>query len=204
VSNPEDPKSSEPPRRVKRYEDDEPPSESKSQALIAWVMLVVIAVLGTFLYFGFQKAKVEAKKKAEEATRLAAEQSRADSLQRAVDDSLRAVRADSLAKIAPKKPAAPPPGATPTAGGAETPPPPEKHYGIDVGTYLSEDRANAEQAKIQAAASLSGKVMPVTEDGVTSYRVVMGDFTSKGDAEKKANELIAASQAREARVIPLK
>ena len=46
--------------------------------------------------------------------------------------------------------------------------------------------------------------MPVTEDGVTSYRVVMGDFTSKGDAEKKANELIAASQAREARVVPIK
>ena len=203
MSNPEDPKSSEPPRRVKRFEDEEAPSENKSQAIIAWVMLLVIAALGTFLFFGFQKAKVEAKKKADETAKAAAEQARADSLQRAVEDSLRAVRADSLAKIAPKKTATPPPGqnagVTPVAE-----PPPVKHYAIDVGTYLSEDRANAEQAKIQAAASITGKVVPVTEDGVTSYRVVMGDFTSKGDAEKKANELIAASQAREARVIPVK
>ena len=102
MSNPEYPKSSEPPPRVKRYEDEEPPSQSKSQALIAWVMLVVIAVLGTFLYIGFREGEGRVQEEAaEEATRLAAEQSRADSLQR-VRRLARAVRADSLAKIAPR------------------------------------------------------------------------------------------------------
>ena len=44
----------------------------------------------------------------------------------------------------------------------------------------------------------------MTEDGVTSYRVVLGEFDSRAAAEKKANDLIVAQTIREAKVFKLK
>jgi len=225
VSNPEDKKSSKPPgdvpsgyvspklRSKMNLDDDEPDEGSGSKAanVIALVMLVAIVVLGTIFWTSLQRSKAEAKVKATQAAKLAAETARTDSLAKAYQDSIFAARADSTAKAEAKKPK-PKPGTTPTAtanpGGQPTapaaPPPPPTKFGIDVGSFLSQDRANAEQGKLQTSTSLPARVVPTSEDGGTSYHVVIGEFTNRKDAEKKANDLIVAQTIREAKVTKLK
>lgn len=191
------------PLRPGRYDDEEEKGSSKAQAAVGWIMLVATLALAGSLYVMIQRSTAQDKAKKAEAAKLAAEQARADSVLKHAQDSIAAWRSDSLAKIAPKvKP--PAPGQASTAGGAEEPPPPPEHFGIDVGTFLSEDRANAEVAKLQGSTGLPVQVQPVTQDGVTSFRVVLGDFTSRGTADEKATELIVARSVREAKVIKLK
>jgi hypothetical protein len=196
------------PLRPSRFEEDEEEQGgSKAQAAIAWVMLAAILALGGGLYVMIQKSTAEEKAKKVEAAKVAAKQAEADSILKVQQDSLAAIsarRADSLAKLQPKKPA---PGATASAGatGGETaPPPPPSHFGIDIGTFLSEDRAKTEVEKLKGSTGLPVESQPVTADGVTTYRVVVGDFSSKATAEEKANELILSKAVREARVLKLK
>lgn len=194
--------------RAKMSGGDDEYETPKSHNLMATIMLLAaVAMIGALVAM-IGNAKKQEKIKAQQVAKAAAAQAHADSLAKAVQDSLMAARADSVAKYDakhPKKKTPPAPGgpAAKGAGGAnEPPPPPPAHYGIDVGTFLNKERAAAEQAKF-AASGLSGQVMDVTQDGVTSYRVVMGDFTSKADASKKADELVAAG-ARQATVTKLK
>ena len=183
---------------------------SHASNVMAVVMLIAIVVLGTLFYVSVQRNKVAEKAKKEAADKAAAQQAAADSIAKHQQDSLFAARSDSLAKLEakkPKKPAAAAGAAGTAAGGAAapaTPPPPPTKYGIDVGTFLNEERANSEQSKLQSSTGLSGKVTPVTEDGVTSYRVILGEFSSKAEADKKANDLIVGQAVREAKVIKLK
>ncbi len=196
-------------RSKMRFEDDELEEPKSNVAnIIAVVMAVGILVLGGLFFVSYQKSKTEEKTKAEATAKAAAEQAQADSISKATEDSVFAARQDSLKKFAPKTPpkaAAAPGGATAAAGGAAaTPPPPPSKFGIDVGTFLNQDRANAEQTKLQGSTGLTAKVTPVSDGGVTSYRVVLGEFSSKAEAEKKANALIVSQAIREAHVIKLK
>lgn len=216
MSNPEDKKSSKlpgdvsPKLRSKMNLDDEldDSSGSKVANILALVMLVAIVVLGAIFWTSVQHSKAEATKKAAAEAKLAAEQARTDSLAKAEQDSIFAAKADSTAKVEAKKPKPKP--TTPTAqdatppGGEATPPPPPTKFGIDVGSFLTQDRANAEQGKLQTSTSLPARVVPANEDGGTSYHVVIGEFTSRKDAEKRANELIVAQTIREAKVTKLK
>ena len=207
------PQSSLPPTLRNKMQFDEDVEEPKSNVanIIAIVMAIGIVVLGGLFFMSYQKDKVESKTKAAAAAKAAAEQARADSLSKAEQDSVFAARQDSLAKAAPKKPAksaAAAGGATAggaSAGGAAaTPPPPPSKFGIDVGTFLNQDRANAEQTKLQGSTGLTAKVTPFNDGGVPSFRVVLGEFSSKAEAEKKANDLIVSQAIREAHVIKLK
>ena len=224
VPNPDDPKTSPPdpkppggggympPRvRAKLYDELEDEEEKKSksvQNIVGILMLVLVVGLGGLLMVMMNRGQAEEKRKAaEDAKRVAAEHA-ADAIRTHAEDAARAYRADSLAKNAPKLPPTPAggtaaagtPGATPTEA---APPPEPTHYGIAVGTFLTQERANQEQAKLQGSTGLGGAVSEVKQDGVTQYRVVIGDFTNKGEADKKANELIVAATVREARVIKL-
>ena len=76
-------------------------------------------------------------------------------------------------------------------------------FGVAVGTYMDEDRANAERTKLVASTSLPARVVPVTENDVTMYRIVMGSFESKQKAERTASSLIERGLVDEARVVPL-
>jgi cell division protein FtsN len=197
--------------RSKMNLDDEPDESSgnKMANIIALVMLVAIVVMGSFFFTALQRSKADAKVKAAAATKAAAAQAVKDSLDKAQQDSVFAARSDSTAKADAKNPKPKPP-ATTTAGGssapptASTPPAPVTKFGIDVGSFLTQDRANAEQTKLQASTSLSARVVPKSEDGGTSYHVVLGEFTSRKDAEKKANDLIVAQSVHEATVTKLK
>jgi len=224
VSNPEDKKTSNPAGddpnsgrlpptlRSKMSLDDEPEETANSNAanIIGIVMLVAIVALSAIFWVSFQKSKVEDKAKTAAAAKATADQALADSLAKVQADSLFAARQDSLNKIAAKLPKPKPTpaagaGGTATAGGdAAAPPPPASKFGIDVGSFLSQDRASSELGKLQGSTSLAGRVVPKTEDGGTAYHVVIGEFTNRKEAETKANALIVAATIREATVTKLK
>lgn len=213
-TNPE-PGSYMPPKlRGKMNLDDEPEDTGNSKVanILGVVMLVAIVGLSALFWTSFQHQKVADKAKAAAEAKATAQQAEADSLAKRQADSLFAARQDSVTayeKLHPK-PKTPAPtaaaggGATGTPDAAAAPPPPPTKFGIDVGSFLTQDRASSEQSKLAGSTSLPGRVVPKTEDGGTAFHVVIGEFTSKKDAEKKANELIVAQTIREATVTKLK
>jgi cell division septation protein DedD len=80
---------------------------------------------------------------------------------------------------------------------------PQGVFGVAVGTYLDEDRANQEMTKLIASTKLPAQVLTVTEDGTSLYRLVMGSFESRQKAERSASSLIERGLVDEARVVPL-
>lgn len=223
MSNPEDKQTSKPPGedpssaklpptlRSRMNLDDEPEDTGNNMAnIIGIVMLVAIVALSAFFWISFQKSKSEEKAKAAAAAKATAEQARADSISSAEKDAIQKAFVDSVAAYELKHPA---PKPKPTAaqstpagpgGGTDAAPPPASKFGIDVGSFLTQDRANSELGKLQSSTSLSGRVVPKSEDGGTAYHVVLGEFASRKEAETKANALIVASTIREATVTKLK
>jgi cytoskeletal protein RodZ len=76
-----------------------------------------------------------------------------------------------------------------------------KRYGVVVGTYLDQERATSEAARIGAAAKLPFRTMTVQEDGAAVYRVVLGRFDTNTAAEHAATDLIVKGLSNEARVV---
>jgi hypothetical protein len=76
-----------------------------------------------------------------------------------------------------------------------------KRYGVVVGTFLDQERATSEAARIGAAAGLPFRTMTVQEDGAAVYRVVLGHFDTNTAAEHAATDLIVKGLANEARVV---
>jgi cell division protein FtsN len=69
-----------------------------------------------------------------------------------------------------------------------------------VGTYLNEERANAERTRLAEATGLSGRVV-TSESG--DFQVVLGSFANRAAADRKGEELISKGQVSEALVVPL-
>jgi cell division protein FtsN len=78
-----------------------------------------------------------------------------------------------------------------------------QRFGVAVGTYLNEERADQERVKLVASTSLPARVVTVTEDDVAMYRLVMGAFESRQSAERMASSLIERGLVDEARVVQL-
>lgn len=116
--------------------------------------------------------------------------------------------AGSGATAAATKPAAKPKPIAPASGGAgagaaaaapkETARGP---YGIDAGSYIAEDRAGSEQARLATATGLAGRVVSA-DDG--TFHVVLGSFASRAAAEKASDPLLAKGILSEARIVPIK
>ena len=87
-------------------------------------------------------------------------------------------------------------GMQPAAAGPAT-------YGIVVGTYMNEARASSERGKIREATKLASRVMTVTEDNVTMYRVVVGNYADRSAAEHAASDLVQRGLVEEARVVAM-
>jgi len=180
--------------------------------IIVGVVVLAIVVGGVM----FMRSAAKAQKLKEDAAAAAA--ARADSLANlARMDSLRvAAQADSVARaaadsVARKQGKLPPKGATAastpsgsaaSSGGtaAATPPPEPKTdgFGIGVGTFLDEARAKSELDRLSGSTSLAGLVAP-TKDG--SFQVILGKFSSRGAADKKAVALADSGLVREAHVV---
>ena len=72
-----------------------------------------------------------------------------------------------------------------------------------VGTYLNEERAGQEREKLVASTQLPAQLLTVTENDVALFRLVMGSFVSRLQAERMASSLIERGLVDEARVIAL-
>src|SRR5262245_45413026 len=94
-------------------------------------------------------------------------------------------------------------GAGASGDGANAAPAGPPTYGIAVGTYMNESRATSERSKLREATKLSSRVMTVTEDNVSMYRVVVGSYTDRTAAERVASDLVQRGLVEEARVITM-
>jgi cell division septation protein DedD len=197
------------------------------------IMLAVLVIGGGIALFAAMRSGAAKEKAAvEEKARVAAAAALADSIAAVAHaDSMR-VAADSIAaaaamtgktvkptagatKTKPSPVAAARPTTTPagtpkaaTASAAAPAPAVPKvvekgPFGLDVGTYLVEDRANGEQARLAAATGLPGKVVTKNEDGGDVYHVVLGSFATRAAAERKAEALVAKGQVNQARPVSL-
>jgi hypothetical protein len=176
---------------------------------ILLVLLVIGGGAGLFVTMrsGAARQKVEAERIARAKSAAAAAESTASA---AKIDSMRAVvaarvAADSAAgktttatttsTTAAPRPAAG--GATasrassspPASGGDAAPAVPrvvEKGpFGLDVGTFLAEDRATSELTRLATTTGLKGRVVTRNEDGGDVYHVILGSFPTRGAADKR-------------------
>lgn len=108
-------------------------------------------------------------------------------------------------KSATAKPAAPRShvAATTTPTPAPSAEPAPQTFGIIVGTFLNQDRANEESAALATKSSLPSRVQSVTEDGTGVFRVVLGRFGDRTKAEEAASDLVGRGVINEARVTTL-
>lgn len=213
--------------REKLMEGDDkewtPSSSSPLPGIIGTIVIVGILAV-TFMWWQSSTKKQEAAKAAAEAAAARADSivtaARAESIA-TVARADSAARADSLLAHGGKRPK---PAATASAPAAKSTPsaakpatsagtpgtpaapaapkaPPSDGFGIAVGQFMLEDRANSEKDKLAASTGLAGKVVPVDDGGTTVYRVILGKWSSRGPAEKKATDLIDSSYVHEARVV---
>jgi cell division protein FtsN len=182
-------------------------------ALILGLLVVALAVVG----MGIMRSNAEKKRLAgiahADSVRAAIA---ADSAAAVMRDSLRAdsIRTAAMPKPSPKPGATPAPGSSasrtapkPGAGGATAtttttaPPAPTKHYGLIVGEYIDETKANEVKDQLTASTSLPGRVVSV--DNGNAFRVILGSFDGKAAADKAAGELSSKGLVSEARVTVL-
>lgn len=213
--------------------DAEGPRQGGSPLIgIILAVLVIGGGIGLFatMRAGVAKEKAAAQESARLAAEAAVAESiaavaRADSLRLARVDSTGGASAQgtaskppagaSASKSAPVATARPtdrparatPPSTTKPVGdgaAAAAPKVVEKGpFGLDVGTFLVEDRANSEQVRLATATGLAGRVVTRNEDGGDVYHVVLGSFATRAAAEKRAEALVAKGQVNQARPIPL-
>ena len=79
----------------------------------------------------------------------------------------------------------------------------ESHFGVGVAAYLDADRARVEKDRLSRDTTLPGQVVPFRDGGTTMYRVVVGRWSTSGDAEKAANALMERGLINEARVVQI-
>ena len=119
--------------------------------------------------------------------------------------------ASAMGGPAPSTPAAPPVSSPPplsTSGATSRSPAssgapsvPSGSFGIVVGTFLNETRANAERGRLAEATGHGTRGIALAEDTVTMYRVVVGSFADRASAERAASELVQQGVVTEARVV---
>jgi cell division protein FtsN len=76
-------------------------------------------------------------------------------------------------------------------------------YGIAIGNFLDEGRANQESARLSGLTGMPGRILSYTDDGAPMFRVILGNFSDEAAAERAADHLLARPGVREARVVVL-
>jgi cell division septation protein DedD len=76
-------------------------------------------------------------------------------------------------------------------------------YGIAIGNFLDEERANQESARLGDLTGLPGRIVRYTDDGTPMFRVILGNFTDEAAAEHAADRVLAKPGVREAHVVVL-
>jgi sporulation related protein len=219
------------PRLRDKLGDPDPGAPKEGPA--PWVGIVLVLLViggGAGLFVTMRSGAAKQKADAEQASHARATEAAAESTANAAKiDSMRAVvAARAAADSAAGKPSAaaaqtgapaksPAAGgtatssraaaATPPAGGDAAPATPkvvEKGpFGLDVGTFLAEERATSELARLSTATGLKGKVVTRNEDGGDVYHVVLGSFATRGAADKRAESLVARALVNQAQSVSL-
>jgi len=207
---------------------DEPEEETPREGPPPWVGIVLaVLVIGggaglfTVMRSGAAKQKAEAERIARERAAVAAAESTANA---ARIDSMRAVAkaaADSLAKLGKGQPAGAAAGSRPASSGATAPSraaaaPTESEpaaaepavvekgpFGIDVGSFLAQERAASELAQLTTSTGLKGSVVAKDEGGGALYHVVLGSYSTRAAAVKRAESLFARGLVQQAVVVSL-
>lgn len=104
--------------------------------------------------------------------------------------------APAVAPVTPESP--------PASSDSVAPLPPAQSFGIAVGTYLNEGRANAERTRLGESTKLDTRVVTVAEDTVSMYRVVVGTYGDRTSAERAASDLVQRGLVLEARVVAVR
>ena len=212
------------PRLRAKLGDEEPgrPQEGPP-AWIGIVLAVLVIVGGAGLFVAMRTGAAKEKADAERIAHEKQVAAQAESLANVAKlDSMRIANrlADSLAHVgkpvtktpAPKAPTPTASAPKPSAGASAAAPktaapaapvaakPAEKGpFGLDVGTFLDEDRAKTELEKLSAATGLKGTV--IARDDV--FHVVLGSFPTRSAADKRAEALVAKSLVSQAESISL-
>jgi len=201
------PKSDPQPPQPKTPLDFDDDLEDHGSPAMAFGMIAAILVIVAFVTFGMiQRGKQEAHEA--EAAAAAEEQQRAeeeappdsaalDSLARVARETREAREAEE-AKAAADAAKAAQAAAQPAPVATITEPP---KFGIQVGSFLFEDRANEVLSGLTSTAGVEGRIVP-GDDG--SFAVVLGPFDSRNAAEAKGTELLEKGAVTESRVVPIK
>ena len=70
-----------------------------------------------------------------------------------------------------------------------------------VGTYLVSDRAHEERDRVAGLTPFPCKVLKGHEDGAEVFRVLVGPFATRQEAEAASEQLSATGAVNEARVV---
>ncbi len=76
-------------------------------------------------------------------------------------------------------------------------------YALEVGQYIDFDRALDERDRLQALTGFEGWVVPSSQNGGTTYRIVLGVYRSYGRAQGAANMLLRSRTLKSVTVVPL-
>jgi hypothetical protein len=93
------------------------------------------------------------------------------------------------------------PDSSPSEGATPANPPIVRHYRVIVGTYLVPDRAQEERDHVAGLTPFPCKVLKGHEDGAEVFRVLVGPFVTRGEAEAASEQLSATGGVSEARVV---
>jgi hypothetical protein len=170
------------------FDDEEP--QDKTTNLLAIGMLAAIVIIGGILAYSMMNS---GKSGEGEGHTASAEETPAE--EPAPPDS---AAMDSTAMAEQQKPPEPPKPEPKQPEPAATPAPEPTAFGVQVGSYLFEDKANEVLAALSASASVAGKVVPTSDGG---FAVVLGPFDSRSAAEAKGTALLESGAVSESRVI---
>lgn len=98
----------------------------------------------------------------------------------------------------PNEPA-PTPSAPAPAPAVET----GSFFGVQVSQFGDAARANAEKDRVARTTGVPTRVIPMTEAGVTLYRVVVGPWSSAADADQAMNALLENGSINSGRVVTI-
>ena len=214
------------PRLREKLDESQGDAPRQGGSPVVGIVLAVLVIGGGIgLVAAMRGGAAKEKAAAQRRAQLAAQAAVAESIANAARiDSMRAMRdtsgSSSSAAARPSTPTAPKPASaarapsasagasSSTRGVVEAAPAPAPAaepgpFGLDVGTFLVEDRATSEQQRLSASTGLAGKVVTRNEDGADVYHVVLGSFPSRAAAERKAGSLVAKGLVNQARTVPL-
>lgn len=122
----------------------------------------------------------------------------------AASDSTQAMtRASTAATTTPKKDTLAAAAAKPATTPVPAKPAELRVYGIAVGAFLDQDRADTERARLSDATEEMGRVVAYKDGSTTMYRIVIGNYTDEASAEAAATDLMRRNLIKEGRVLLL-